>query len=84
MRWLLMWGKNDKISARNSDRASHARQLRTPDPALTQKLTQAQAFAMQTRVDKETMIYTTDRDLLEQDIEQRDRLDKEWQKKLEG
>jgi hypothetical protein len=84
VRWLLMWGKNDKIAARNHDRASHARELRTPTAALTQKLTQAQALASQIRVDREEMIYTTDRELLDQELEQRDRLDAEWQKKLEG
>ena len=84
VRWLLMWGKNDKISARNRDRAAHARTLRTPDETLTQKLTQAKAFAVQTRVDQETMIYTTDRDMLDQEVEQRDRLDAEWRRTLEG
>ena len=84
VRWLLMWGKNDAISARNRDRSAHARRLRTPDETLTQKLTQAQAFAVQTRVDRETMIYTTDRDMLDQEVEQRDRLDAEWRRKLEG
>ena len=84
VRWLLMWGKNDKISARNRDRAAHARTLRTPDEALTQKLIQAQAFAVQTRVDQETMVYTTDRDMLDQEVEQRDRLDAEWRRSLEG
>lgn len=84
VRWLLMWGKNDAISARNRDRAAHARRLRTPDETLTQKLTQAQAFAVQTRVDRETMIYTTDREMLDQEVEQRDRLDAEWRKTLEG
>ena len=84
VRWLLMWGKNDAISARNRDRSAHARRLRTPDATLTQKLTQAQAFAVQTRVDRETMIYSTDRDMLDQEVEQRDRLDAEWRRKLEG
>ena len=82
VRWLMMLGKNDKISARNRDRASHARTLRTPDAALTQKLIQAQAFAVQTRVDQETLIYTTDRDMLDQEVEQRDRLDAEWRRTL--
>ena len=82
VRWLMMLGKNDKISARNRDRASHARTLRTPDAALTQKLIQAQASAVQTRVDQETLIYTTDRDMLDQEVEQRDRLDAEWRRTL--
>ena len=82
VRWLMMLGKNDKISARNRDRASHARTLRTPDAALTQKLIQAQASAVQTRVDQETLIYTTERDMLDQEVEQRDRLDAEWRRTL--
>jgi hypothetical protein len=84
VRWLLMSGKNDKISARNRDRLTHARDLRNPTPQLQQKLTQVQRLGLQTRIDHEQMIYTTDRDLLDQEIEQRDRLDQEWQKKLEG
>jgi hypothetical protein len=84
VRWLLMWGKNDRIADRNRDRAARARQLRTPDDALSLKLTQAKAFASQTRVDREEIAYSSDRDLLDQDIEQRDCLDAEWRKKLEG
>lgn len=84
VRWLLMWGKNDQIAARNRDRSAFARQLKTPDETLALKLSEAKAFASQTRVDREQMAYTTDRDVLDQDIEQRDRLDAEWQKKLEG
>ncbi len=84
VRWLLMWGKNDQIASRNRDRSAFARQLRTPDETLALKLSQAKTFATQTRIDREQMAYTTDRDLLDQDIEQRDRLDAEWQKKLEG
>jgi ribonucleotide reductase beta subunit family protein with ferritin-like domain len=84
VRWLLMWGKNDKISARNRDRLAHARDLRNPTPQLQQKLDQVQRLGLQTRIDREQLIYTTDRDLLDQEIEQRDRLDQEWQKKLEG
>ncbi len=84
VRWLLMWGKNDKISARNRDRQAHARDLRNPTPQLQHKLAQVQRLGLQTRIDREQLIYTTDRDLLDQEIEQRDRLDQEWQKKLEG
>ncbi len=84
VRWLLMWGKNDRIASRNRDRATFARQLQSPDETLKLKLSQAKAFASQTRVDREQMVYESDRDLLDQDLEQRNRLDAEWRKKLEG
>jgi hypothetical protein len=84
VRWLLMWGKNDRIATRNRNRATLARQLRSPDEALSLKLSQVKALASQTRVDREELAYSSDRDLLDQDLEQRDKLDAEWQRKLEG
>ena len=83
LRWLIQGQKNSKIAARNSDRSKRARQLNTPDEVLENKLIQSKTFQQRLRIDQQPIAYDTGRDMLDQDIEQKDKLDAEWQKLLE-
>ena len=83
LRWLIQGQKNSKIAARNSDRSKRARQLNTPDEVLQKKLIQSKTFQQRLRIDQQPIAYDTGRDMLDQDIEQKDKLDAEWQKLLE-
>lgn len=84
LRWLIQGQKNSKIAARNSDRSKRSRQLETPDELLQNKLIQAKAFKQRLRIDQEPIAYDTDRDMLDQDLEQKDKLDAEWQQRLDN
>ncbi len=84
LRWLIQGQKNRKIADRNSDRSKRARQLNTPDEALQNKLIQSKAFQQRLRIDQQSIAYDSDRDLLDQDLAQKDKLDAEWQQRLEG
>ncbi|MCY7408513.1 MAG: hypothetical protein LH631_14375 [Alkalinema sp. CAN_BIN05] len=83
LRWLIQGQKNNKIAARNSDRFKRARQLNTPDEVLENKLIQSKTFQQRLRIDQQPIAYDTDRDMLDQDLEQKDKLDAEWQQRLE-
>ncbi len=79
--WLL--GVNSRIESRNQARETRAELLREADPTLQAKLAAAQTFAAETLVTRENLAYTTEKDLIEQEAEQVDKLDAEWQKLLE-
>ena len=83
LRWLIQGQKNNKIAARNSDRFKRARQLNTPDEVLENKLIQSKTFQQRLRIDQQPIAYDTDRDMLDQDLEQKDKLDAEWQQLLD-
>ena len=84
LRWFIQGQKNSKIAARNSDRAKRARQLNTPDEILENKLIQSKTFQQRLRIDEQPIAYDTDRDMLDQNLEQKDKLDAEWQQRLDG
>ncbi|MEB3293198.1 MAG: hypothetical protein VKJ24_08550 [Synechococcales bacterium] len=79
--WVLL-NRNEQISSRNHKRKMLAHQLTEPDQTLQEKIAYAQQFAQHDRLDDQPLLYTTERDLLEQDVEQRDRLDAEWAQRL--
>lgn len=83
LRWLIQGQKNNKIAARNADRSKRARQLNTPDEVLENKLIQSKTFQQRLRIDQQPIAYDTDRDMLDQDLEQKDKLDAEWQQRLD-
>lgn len=84
VRYFWLKGKNQKISHRNELRQERAIALNQAGPAIREKIAFAQQFALQTVVDKENLAYTSERDLVEQEFEQRDQLDADWQKRLDG
>ncbi|NEQ42183.1 MAG: hypothetical protein F6K00_00920 [Leptolyngbya sp. SIOISBB] len=76
--------KNSQIESRNEQRQERALALNAAGPELDEKITFAQQFAAQTVVSADDLAYTTEKDLTEQEYEQRDKLDAEWQKRLES
>jgi hypothetical protein len=84
LRWFIQGQKNSKIAARNSDRSKRARQLNTPDEVLENKLIQSKTFQQRLRIDQQPIAYDSGRDILDQDLEQKDKLDAEWQQRLDG
>jgi hypothetical protein len=82
-RYFWIKWRNQKIAARNRDRASQARLIVNPDTTLQQKITYAQQFAAEKVIDKKDLVYSTETDLLEQEIENPAQIDEEWQKRLQ-
>jgi len=55
-----------------------------PSPELQQKLGYARQFAARTIVDRDDLAYSTERDLVEQELAQSDKVDAEWRRRLES
>ncbi len=81
-RYLWLQGKNAKIEARNQKRQSLTRLLDSANPDVQRKLSYAKTLATETVLRKDDAVYTTETDLLDQNIQQREQLDAEWLKRL--
>ncbi|OIW01024.1 hypothetical protein TanjilG_14207 [Lupinus angustifolius] len=77
VRWFLIRNKNAQIENRNKVRQQCARAVELPDTSLRQKLFSARDMAQKTVIGPDQIVYSTDKDLLEQDYESR-----EWDKKF--
>jgi hypothetical protein len=75
MRYLVLLDRNQKISERNFERKALVTQLQEDSPELARKLTFAQQFAQQTYLDDQDLAYTTEKDLITQEIEQEAEID---------
>ena len=84
VRYFWIQGRNNKISDRNHQRQARARQLASADDTLKQKIDYAHQFAAETVIGKEDLVYTTETDLLEQELERSAQIEAEWQRRLSG
>jgi hypothetical protein len=69
VRAIALHYRNRAIAARNRQRLGRATELRKANRALRQKLTFAQGFAQLTEIQDADLAYSSDRDLLEQEID---------------
>jgi hypothetical protein len=65
-RYFTLGSKNIAVDKRNAFRSNRVRVLKSPTPALQQKMAWAKQFAKKQIIGKEDVIYSTDRDLIEQ------------------
>ena len=84
VRYFWIQGRNPKIIARNQAREQRAIALTQPSKSLRQKLAYASQFAQQKVIGDSDITYTTEDDLLDQNIKNSDKIDREWQQKLES
>ncbi|MEM8605227.1 MAG: hypothetical protein AAGF24_15515 [Cyanobacteria bacterium P01_H01_bin.121] len=84
IRYFSLQGRNRKIRDRNTQRRQRAQLVDDRSPELVQKLDYAQKFATEMVINPEAIAYSTDQDLIEQEVEQKDKLDQEWQQRLEA
>ena len=82
VRYFWIQGRNPKINDRNQARETRANILQQPNQTLQQKLAFARQFASQKVIGDRDLAYTTEDDLLDQNIDNQDRIDKEWQERL--
>ncbi|HAA32472.1 MAG TPA: hypothetical protein DCE56_38200 [Cyanobacteria bacterium UBA8553] len=78
--WIQL--KNSRVEARNQKRQQQAVALNEADSALHKKIAYAQQFAAQNVITQEDLVYTSETDLLDQEIERSDKLDDEWRRRL--
>jgi hypothetical protein len=84
VRYFWVQRQNSKIESRNQQRQVRAEVLNEPNPDLRQKLAFADSLASQTVLTPGDLAYTTEKDLVEQEYENRDKIDEEWRRRIEG
>ena len=83
IRYFWLQNRNNKVNERNYRREEKAKLLKSSEE-LQLKINYAQQFANQTVISQENLAYSTEKDLLDQQLEQKDKIDQEWEKKLRG
>ncbi|MDB9315203.1 hypothetical protein PN462_18965 [Spirulina sp. CS-785/01] len=83
IRYFWIQNRNEKLNQRNAQREEWADQIAPPSPELQQKMSHARQFAQQKIIGEQDLAYSTERDLIEQELEQSDKIDQEWQRRLE-
>ncbi len=82
-RYFWVQRQNSRIEARNADREQRAEALKQLTDDQREKLAFAQTLSAQTVLGTDDLAYTTESDLTEQEIAQKDKIDAEWQRLLE-
>ncbi|CAA2970508.1 Iron-sulfur cluster biosynthesis family [Olea europaea subsp. europaea] len=77
VRWFFVQKTNADIDKRNQARSKRSRALESPDLSLRRKLLSARDMAQRTFIGQDRIVYSTDKDLYEQDYEAR-----EWDRRL--
>jgi hypothetical protein len=80
--WLQ--GKNRGIQKRNQLRETEANLLTQASDSLRKKIAYARNFASQKVLTDKDITYSTEKDLLTQNLEQADEIDQEWLRRLES
>ncbi|MBW4534739.1 MAG: hypothetical protein KME09_12465 [Pleurocapsa minor HA4230-MV1] len=82
VRYFWIQGRNPKIVKRNQAREQRAIALNQADQSLRQKLAYASQFAQQKVIGDRDITYTTQDDLLDQNIKNADKIDQDWQRRI--
>lgn len=82
VRYFWIQGRNPKIVKRNQAREQRAIALNQADQSLRQKLAYASQFAQQKVIGDRDITYTTEDDLLDQNIKNAEQIDQDWQRRI--
>ncbi|GBF82162.1 hypothetical protein [Aphanothece sacrum] len=82
MRYFWIQWQNSKIESRNIKRQQQVENLQQIEKSLQEKLDYAHQFAAEKFITQSDITYTTEKDVLEQEIERSEQIDKEWQRRL--
>ncbi|KAI3682414.1 hypothetical protein L1987_82384 [Smallanthus sonchifolius] len=69
VRWFITQKTNAEIEKRNRAREQRARALELPDVALRRKILSARDMSQRTVISQDRIVYTTERDIFEQDYD---------------
>ena len=84
IRYFWIQGRNPKISQRNQARQERAIALAQADRPLLKKIDYASQFAQQKVISDRDLAYTTEDDLLDQNLKNQDKIDRDWQRRLDA
>lgn len=84
VRYFWIQRRNRRIQSRNDQRAELAERLAQADESLRRKIAYARQFAAQQVLSEQEIAYSTERDLIDQESEQSDKIDEEWRRRLES
>lgn len=84
IRYMWIQWRNGTIQQRNQQRQMRADYLLSAGAELNEKIDYARQFASEKVITEGDITYTTEKDVLEQEIEQSDKIDAEWRKRLES
>ncbi|NJL53632.1 MAG: hypothetical protein HC930_18355 [Hydrococcus sp. SU_1_0] len=82
VRYFWIQGRNPKLVKGNQAREQRAIALQQPDQSLCQKLVYASQFAQQKVISDRDLAYSTEDDLLDQNLKNTDKIDQDWQKRI--
>lgn len=83
IRYFWLKWRNTSIEARNEKRQERAAVLNEANEVVQHKIAYAKQFAATTVVNANNLAYSTESDLTEQELAQKDKIDAEWQRRLE-
>ncbi|WOD39280.1 hypothetical protein [Nodosilinea sp. E11] len=83
VRYFWVQQQNSRIATRNAEREQRAEELNQLTADQREKLAFAQTLTTQTVLGTDNLAYTTETDLTEQEVAQKDKIDAEWQRLLE-
>lgn len=83
VRYLWLIKRNKTLTQRNAMRRERALQLEQRSSKMKAKLSYAQRYAEQRRVNPSDLAYTSEKDLLTQEAENSNKVDAEWQRRLQ-
>ena len=81
-RYFWIQWRNGKLARRNQARQERAAALNQAGAALQKKLAYAQQYAAETVIAQSDLVYSTDRDLVEQEVGRSKQIDAEWEQRL--
>lgn len=82
IRYFWIQWKNSRVEERNHKRQKQAILLEKADATLDKKIAYAQQFAVQNVIEEDDLVYTSEQDLLEQEIDRKTQIDAEWERRL--
>ena len=82
LRYFWIQRRNGKITIRNQSRQEKAIALQKLDSSLREKIAYARKFAQQKIISEQDLVYTTETDLLDQEIKNTEKLDRDWEERL--
>ncbi|NET32253.1 MAG: hypothetical protein F6K19_09640 [Cyanothece sp. SIO1E1] len=83
IRYFWVQWRNGHIEVRNQQRQERAIALNQVDQQVQSKIAYAKQFAAATVISRDNLAYTTESDLIEQEVDQADKIDAEWRQRLE-
>lgn len=84
IRYFWLQNQNHRLESRNQKRQKYISLMQQEDARLLQKLDYARQFAADKVISDSQITYSTETDLLDQELQASDQIDREWQKRLES